>query len=271
MQDLFQDIEKNVDFLLVFLAIITVMLAVAKFGEWWIERRHKNPEKTRQNIDGAPRDALHKTSIGQISRNALRQNISVRKITMIALFSAIAVILMLFGFPLPFVPFFYELEFSDLPILIGAFAYGPMAAVTMEFCKVILNLLINGTSTAFVGEFANFICGCAFVLPASLLYQWKRTKTGAIRSLILSTCFASATASLLNAFYLIPAFSVLYGMPLDALIGIGTKLNPAIVNLQTFVLFAVLPHNLIKFTLVSLVTLLIYKPLRPLMSPKTSL
>jgi riboflavin transporter FmnP len=243
MKDLFQDIEKNMNFLLVFLAFVAIMFAVAKFGE----RR-----------------------IVKTDRTTARQTISTRKITMIALFSAIAVILMLFGFPLPFVPFFYELEFSDLPILIGAFAYGPLAAVVMEFCKVLLNLLINGTSTAFVGEFANFICGCAFVLPASLFYQWKRTKSDAIRSLVFGTCVASAIASLLNAFYLIPAFSVLYGMPLETLIAMGTKLNPAIVNLQTFVLFAVLPHNLIKFTLVSIVTLFIYKPLRPLIKSNYS-
>ena len=97
-----------------------------------------------------------------------------RTMVEIAMLSAIAVVLMLFEFPLPFIaPPFYELDFSEVPVLIGAFALGPWAGVIIEAIKILLNLVINGTITAFVGEIGNFIIGVAFVLPAALIYNKK--------------------------------------------------------------------------------------------------
>ena len=100
-----------------------------------------------------------------------------RMIVCVGMLAAISTILMLFEFPLPFLaPGFYELDFSEVPILIGAFALGPVAGVLTELVKVLLNLVINGTQTAFVGEFANFVMGCMFVLPASLIYKMKKSR-----------------------------------------------------------------------------------------------
>ena len=89
----------------------------------------------------------------------------------IGMLAGIAVVLMLFDIPLPFAPSFYQIDLSELPVLIGAFAMGPMAGVLIELIKVLLNLVINGTDTAFVGEFANFLIGCALIVPAALVYQ----------------------------------------------------------------------------------------------------
>ena len=93
-----------------------------------------------------------------------------------AMLSAISVILMLFEIPLWFAPSFYEIDFSEVPVLIGAFALGPLAGVVIELLKILLNLAINGTMTMFVGEFANFLIGIAFVVPAAIIYQRKKTK-----------------------------------------------------------------------------------------------
>ena len=107
-----------------------------------------------------------------------------RMIVCVGMLAAISTILMLFEFPLPFLaPGFYELDFSEVPILIGAFALGPVAGVLTELVKVLLNLVVNGTQTAFVGEFANFVMGCMFVLPASLIYKMKKSRKHAVMGL----------------------------------------------------------------------------------------
>ena len=110
-----------------------------------------------------------------MSEQVLRRNVTgrskVRTLAQIAMLGAVATVLMLVEFPLPFIaPPFYELDFSEVPILVGAFAMGPLAGVAIEAIKILLNFVINGTITAGVGEFANFILGCAFLLPASLIY-----------------------------------------------------------------------------------------------------
>ena len=100
---------------------------------------------------------------------------TIRTMVKIAILTAISAIIMLFEFPLPFAPSFYELDLSDSVILMGGFAMGPLAAVVMEFLKNVLNLLLNGTITAGVGELANFINGIAFVLPSSIIYKHKKS------------------------------------------------------------------------------------------------
>ena len=93
----------------------------------------------------------------------------------IAILAAIASVIMLFEFPLWFAPGFYKLDLSETVILMGSFAMGPVAGVLIELLKNLLNILINGTTTAYVGEFANFVTGCAIVLPAALIYKYKKT------------------------------------------------------------------------------------------------
>ena len=192
--------------------------------------------------------------------------INTRYITQIAAMSAVAGVLMMFEVPLWFAPGFYKLDFSELPILIGAFAFGPVAGVMMEFIKVLLNLMINGTSTAFVGEFANFVVGCSFILPASAVYVFKKNKKGAIIACVTGTLIMTVFGTLFNAVYLIPAFSNLFGMPLEAILEQGAKVNPLVRdnNILSFVAACVAPLNLIKGVASSVVTLLIYKPLSPI-------
>jgi riboflavin transporter FmnP len=175
--------------------------------------------------------------------------------------SAVAVVLMLFEIPLWFAPFFYELDFSEVPVLIGAFALGPVAGIIIELVKVLLNLVINGTDTVGIGELANFMIGCSMVVPAALIYQKKKSRKSAIIGLLTGTAIMTAIGSVLNAFVLLPVYAYFYGAPLDSLIQMGTEVNPGIQNLSTFVLFAVVPFNLFKGTVVSIITILLYKRL----------
>ncbi len=201
--------------------------------------------------------------------NDTERVLSTRKVVVIGVFSAVAAVLMLFEFPLPFVPGFYKLDFSEVPVLIGAFAFGPVAGVMTEFVKIILKLVMKGTSTAFVGDLANFLVGCSFVLPASLIYLIRKNRKTALLGSVAGTVIMTVFGTLLNAVYLLPTFAVLYGMPLDAIIEMGTAINPHITDVGTFVFFAVAPLNLLKGVLVSLITMLIYKRLSPLIKGKS--
>ncbi len=191
----------------------------------------------------------------------MKKNISLKYIAKIGILASVASVLMLFELPLWFAPPFYELDFSEVPILIGGFALGPLAAVLMELLKNLLNILMNGTDTAFVGEFANFVTGCAFVLPAALIYKYKKTLKHAVLGLALGAASLVIVGALINYFVLVPAFSSLYGMPMDAIVAMGTKVNGAITDLKSLIVFAVVPFNLLKAVSCSLLTLLLYKKL----------
>lgn len=238
MNGLFESVTKNAVFVLEFLAVIVVLFVVAVILE----------------------------KLAQKKRGVKEHVFSTRKVAMIGMFSAIAVILMLFEFPLPFAPSFYELDFSELPILIGTFAFGPAAGVMMEFVKILLKLFIKGTSTAFVGDLANFAVGCSFILPASAVYAFCKNKKGAIVACIAGTLTMTVFGTAFNAVYLLPAFSKLYGMPLESILEMGVKVNPLVTDgsIVSFVAACVAPLNLIKGTVSSVITLLIYKPLSPI-------
>ena len=195
--------------------------------------------------------------------------LSTRKIAIIGMFSAIAAVLMVLEFPLPFAPSFYGMDFSELPALIGTFAFGPVAGVLIEFCKIVLKILFKPTSTAFVGELANFAVGCSFLLPASCVYLFHKTKKSALIGSIAGTLCMTVFGTAFNAVYLLPKFAQLFGMPVDAIIGMGTAVNPAIDSITTLVIFAVAPLNLLKGGLVSAITMLIYKKISPIIKEGT--
>ena len=196
----------------------------------------------------------------------MRQVTPARRITIIAVCSAIAAILHILDFPLLFIaPEFYKLDFSELPVLLCGFYLGPSAAVACEGVKILLKLLIKSTSTAYVGDFANFVVGCSFALPATIWYHIHKSKHSAIIGLILGTLSMAVLGSAFNAVYLLPKFSQLFGLPLDAIIAMGAKIHGSIHSVPTFVMFCVAPLNVIKGVMVSIPTMLLYKRVaRPL-------
>ena len=191
----------------------------------------------------------------------MNKRMTTRNMVSIAMLAAVAVVLMLFEFPLPFLPPFYKIDASELPVIIGAFAMGPWAGALIELIKILLNLLLDGTTTACVGEFANFLIGCSYVVPASLVYYYRKNRKKAVLGLVLGTVTCAVVGCLLNAYLLLPAYSKAFKMDIEALIAMGTAANKAIDSMFTFVLFATAPLNILKCGLVSIVTMLIYKPI----------
>ena len=208
MSKLLETAKENLSFLLICILIALALVAVARIAE------HFLPPKRKVS--------------------------PTRRITLIAICSAIATVLHLLDFPLPFLaPGFYKLDFSELPVLLCSFYLG--------------------TSTAFVGDFANFVVGCTLVLPAAICYHVKKTKKTALLGLALGTVIMTIFGSLFNAVYLLPKFSVLFGLPLDQIVAMGSSINGQIHSVSTLVLFSVAPLNLLKAAVVSLLTLLLYK------------
>ena len=231
MNDLLSSLRGNLIFVLEFLAIIVAIFLIAFFVEKYYKKKNGDTERI----------------------------LATRKVAVIGVFSAISGVLMLFEIPVVFAPGFYKFDFSELPALIGAFAYGPVAGVMIEFVKIIVKLILKGTSTAFVGELANFIVGCSLVLPASIIYAMNKTRKTAIAACITGTICMTIVGSMFNAIYLLPKFAEMFGMPLEAIVEMGTAVNPHITSVSTLVLMAVVPLNLIKGGVISLITILIYK------------
>ncbi len=201
----------------------------------------------------------------QKNQNEKIKRMNLRHMIQIAMLGAVATVLMLFEIPLGFAPSFYEIDLSEVAVLIGAFAMGPVAAAVIELIKVLLNFVLNGTVTAGVGELANFVIGCGLVVPAGIIYRKNKSRKGALIGMLSGILVMTILGSALNAYVLLPAYSKAFQMPMEALIGMGTAVNPAITDLNTFILFAVAPFNLLKGFVVSAVTLLLYKKISPIM------
>lgn len=185
----------------------------------------------------------------------------VRYVAYVGMFSAMGGALMLLEIPLFFAPAFYKMDLSEVPVLMCSFYLGPVAGVTAEFLKVFLKLLLKGTTTAFVGDYANFVVGCCYILPASAIYHVHKSKKSAILGMAAGTLVMTVFGSVFNALYLIPKFAQLYGMPIEAIVGMGTAVNSHIVSVPTLALFAVAPFNLLKGVCDGVLTFLLYKRL----------
>ena len=186
-------------------------------------------------------------------------------ITQIGMLGAIATVLMLFEIPLPFAPSFYEIDFSEVPVLIGCFSMGPLAGALIELVKIILNFVINGTATAGVGEIANYIIGISLCVPAGIIYKKSKTKKSAVLGLAVGTVFMTVLGCFVNAYVLLPTYAAAFKMPIDALVEMGTAINANITNIFTFVMFAVAPFNLLKGVLDSIIVIAVYKKISPIL------
>lgn len=184
--------------------------------------------------------------------------LTTRNVVFMGMFSALAAVLMLFEFPLPFIaPSFYGLDLAEVPVLVGSFALGPAAGVIMEAVKILIKLVLKPTSTGFVGEFANFTVGCALIVPAGLVYRFKKTKKGAVLGMATGTAIMAVAGVVINALVMLPFYSNF--MPLETIIAAGAAINPAVSNVWTFAIICVGPFNIVKGAVVSLITALVYK------------
>ena len=234
MNKLWSQILDNLSFVLVSAAIVVGLALAARIAERYM------PEKRKVS--------------------------PARRVSIIGICAAIATVLHIMDFPLAFIaPDFYKLDFSELPVLLCGFFLGPSATIACEGVKILLKLLLKGTTTAFVGDFANFVVGCSLVLPATIIYHAHKSKHSALIGLIAGCLCMTVFGTAFNAVYLLPKFSQLFGLPLETIIAMGAAINGNIHNVTTFVVFCVAPLNLLKSVTVSVLTMLLYKRVaRPL-------
>ena len=206
----------------------------------------------------------NETQINQVetrTRQKSAKRVDVRRLVLIAMLGGISAVLMLFEFSVPFVPPFIELDFSELAIIIGGFVMGPVEGLLIILIKVLLNLVMNGTTTMGVGELMNFCVSAFYMVPSVLIYRKLRTRKGAAISLVCGTLIVSILATLMNYFIMFPIYAWAYKMPMDALVQMGAAVNSHVDSLLSLMLWSVLPFNLFKYTLVSVITFLVYKRL----------
>ncbi len=196
------------------------------------------------------------------------KTMDLNKLIKVALLSALAFILMFLQTPIVVLfPDFLKVDVSDLPAIIGAFAFGPLYGILIEAIKNLLHA-ITQSSTFYVGEVANFLVGSALVGTAGFIYQIRKDKTGALMGLMAGVIAMAITGALANYYFIIPAYETLMNFPVEAIIGMAAKVNGSVTSLFTFVIFVIVPFNLLKGTLVAILTLLIYKRVSPLLSGK---
>lgn len=187
--------------------------------------------------------------------------LTTKNLTMIAMFSAIAAVLMVFEIQLPFSPSFVKFDFSDLPVMLGGFLIGPFAGGIIAFMKILLHFLLNGTTSFFVGDLSNLLLTLSFVLPASFIYQQKKTKKTAIQGLLVSIICTSLLAIIFNLFLIFPLYLKVLNLKMVDLINMIHVVNPLVKDVFTMIVFSLLPFNLFKYSIVSMITMLSYKKL----------
>ena len=188
------------------------------------------------------------------------------KLTVTAMLSAVAFILMFIEFPIPaLIPSFVKLDISDLPELLAAFSLGPIYGVAVTFLKNLLHILIKGTSSAYVGELFNFLMGSVFAFSAGMIYQWKKSRRTALIGSVAGAVLMAVLSVPLNYFLVYPAYVVCYGLPLDAIIGMYQAILPSADSLIKCLVIFNMPFTFCKGMLDVALCFLIYKPLSPLL------
>lgn len=188
-----------------------------------------------------------------------------QRITLIAILAAISIVLFLPPLQIPIV-LFYKLDFSTVPVLLGTFAMGPLTGVIILFIKSLSGLLFS-TSLG-VGELADFLIGLAMILPAGLYYQKDKSRKNAMTGMEIGAIAASAMGVLLNVYLLIPFYGAVFHLPVEEIIAMGQSIAPSIDTVWKFVLTLTAPFNVVKWALIAIISVLIYKPLSPILHGK---
>lgn len=186
--------------------------------------------------------------------------LTTRQLTTVAILAAISAVLFMLEIP---VVLFYKMDVSNLPVLLGTFALGPIPGTLVLLIKSLLGLLHS--SSQGVGELADFLMGFAMLLPAGLIYQRNKNRKGAVIGMVVGSVCATIVALITNLVILLPFYSVIYHLPLEQIIAMGQSVIPAVNSTWSFVLLITGPFNLLKWVVISVLTILLYKPLSPIL------
>ena len=191
-----------------------------------------------------------------------RRKAMIRRITVTAILTAMAFILMYLEVPLPFMPPFLKFDFSEIPVLVGAFSLGPVWGIVIELLKNLIHLPFTGT--AGIGELSNFVTGSIFVGFSGLVYLKLHARKGAAIAMAVGTLTLAVIAVPINAFITLPLYGSVMNFSTEAIVGMSAKVNPLINDKMTLLFFAFVPFNLFKGIVVSAITFFIYKPVSTL-------
>lgn len=202
------------------------------------------------------------------SKKSLRY--TARYITVTAMLSAISYILMLLDFSIPIIPSFIKMDLSDLPELIGAFAMGPLCGVLVCLIKNLFHLIV--TSTGGIGELSNFILGVAFVLPAGLIYKYRKTRKSALAGALIGAVFMGVFSIVSNYFIVYPVYYQIFA-PAEVIVSAYDAIADNIFhthvdNILQCLVFFNMPFTIVKGLLSVVITMLVYKPLSPILKGK---
>lgn len=192
---------------------------------------------------------------------ATKARFTTQVLCFVGLFGALSAVLMMFKVPLFFAPAFMKLDFAELPCILGGFMFGPLPGTAIVFIKIIINLLLNGSDSMYVGELSNLLLSCSYVLSASLLYRGHKTKKRAAGSLVASVMITSIVSIISNTYFTFPAYATVYGLSMESIVGMASAINPLVKDVPTMMLYSILPFNLVKYGVVSIITFLVYKKL----------
>lgn len=188
---------------------------------------------------------------------------SIQKLIYTAMLAAVAGVLMSLEFSVPMMPPFYKVDFSDVPSVIAVFLMGPVSGICVEVIKLLIKLITVGTNTMYVGELANLIAAFLFVWPLWFLYQkLGANRKAAVEALLLSIVIRIACACFINANITLPLYAKAMSLPLDEVIRMVASVNPAIKDLNGFIILATIPFNVLKVGLNYIVGQLLFVRLR---------
>ena len=184
-----------------------------------------------------------------------------RYITCIAVMTAVATALMYLEFSVPVIPGFIKFDFSELPPLLATYSLGPIAGVLVCLFKNLFHMI--GTTTGCVGELSNFLLGACLVVPAGLIYKFRKTRVTALIGAAIGSLVMALMSLLVNYYITYPLYMKLF-MPLEAILNAYQTINPAATSLWKALLMFNLPFNFVKGLITAVLTFLIYKPLSPI-------
>ncbi len=206
-------------------------------------------------------ERMKEVTCRQSNKALTKSGQKVKEIAFVGLLGAASAVLMLFRFPIPFLPPFLSFDLSGLMEMMGGFMFGPAAAFCIIIVKILLQLVMQGSFSFGTGELQSLILSCTYVIPAVILYQRRKTKKMAATGMVFSTILVSVVAVLTNLYLIIPFYASLSGMTMADFVAMCTAVNPAVKSAASMVLLGILPFNLIKYTTTSVLTFFLYKRL----------
>ncbi len=208
--------------------------------------------------------SMTETHVTVKADSRVARKIMLRRIAACAILTAMAVLLMYFEIPLPFMPSFLKFDFSELPVLIGSFALGPVWGIVIELLKNLIHLPV--TQTMGIGELSNFITGVIYVGTAGIIYRIFVSKKGAAIAMIIATLVLAAVSVPVNAFLTLPLYGSVMGFPIEAIIGMSAAVNPLVKDKVSLLLAVFVPFNLFKGFIVAGITYFVHLPLSKLIN-----